>query len=69
MCSLQHNRYGVGYHMVVTKEENCDSQTVIECVTSTIPGGEMVSVHLLLVCRTTHIKYVRFFCGEFQRWI
>ena len=40
---LQHNRYGVGYHMVVTKEENCDSQTVIECVTSIISGGEMVT--------------------------
>ena len=41
---LQHNRYGVGYHMVVTKEENCDSQVVIECVTSTIPGAEMVNI-------------------------
>ena len=39
---LQHNRYGVGYHMVITKEENCDSRAVIECVTSVIPGGEMV---------------------------
>ena len=34
--------YGVGYHMVVTKEDKCDSQAVIDCVTSTIPGGEMV---------------------------
>ena len=39
---LPHNRYGVGYHMVVTKEEKCDSQAVIDCVTLAIPGGEMV---------------------------
>ena len=39
---LQHNRYGVGYHMVVTKEDKCDSRAVIDCVTSTISGGEMV---------------------------
>jgi len=56
MCSLQHNRYGVGYHVVVTKEENCDSQAVIEYMTSTISGGEMVSVHLLLVCRTYKVR-------------
>jgi len=28
--------------MVVTKEDRCDSQAVIDCVTSAIPGGEMV---------------------------
>jgi len=33
--------------MVVTKEDNCDSQAVIDCVTSTVPGGEMVIYYIL----------------------
>ena len=35
-------RYGVGYHMVVTKEEHCNSKAVIQNVTSIVPGGKMV---------------------------
>ena len=38
------DRYGVGYHMVVTKEAKCDTSAVIQIVTSTIPGAEMVNV-------------------------
>ena len=48
VSSQYYYRYGVGYHMVVTKEENCDSHAVIDCVTSTIPGGEMVN--LIYMC-------------------
>ena len=43
MISIHIDRYGVGYHMVVTKETKCDTTTVIDVVTSTISGAEMVS--------------------------
>ena len=33
----------MGYHMVVTKETYCNSAAVIQCVTSTVPGGQMVN--------------------------
>ena len=42
------DRYGVGYHMVVTKEAKCDTSTVIDIVTSTIAGSKMVSVRLVM---------------------
>ena len=40
--------------MVVTKEAKCDTSTVIQVVTSTIAGAEMVSV----VCRLLSIQGV-----------
>ena len=37
-------RYGVGYHMVVTKEQHCSSSNIIQCVTDIIPSAEMVCI-------------------------
>ena len=54
---LPHNRFGAGSHMVVTNEENCDSQAVIDCVTSIIPGGEMVML-LCFKCLCHNNKYL-----------
>ena len=48
-------RYGVGYHMVVTKEAKCDTSTVIQVVTSTIAGAEMVTVVCTYLCSSCSI--------------
>ncbi len=36
-------RYGVGYHMVVVKEAECDSAKVTHLVTSLVQGAEQVT--------------------------
>ena len=38
----------MGYHMVVTKESYCNSAAVIQCVTSTVRGGEMVNTPTII---------------------
>ena len=37
-------RYGVGYHMVVTKEDHCNTAAIIQCVTDTVTGSKMVCI-------------------------
>ena len=41
--SLPPLRYGVGYHMVVVKEPQCDSSKVTTLVTSLVNGAEQVT--------------------------
>ena len=40
-------RYGVGYHMVVTKEDHCNTTVVVQCVTNIITGSKMVCIKVL----------------------
>ena len=35
-------RYGVGYHMVVIKDRQCNSPDIINHVISIVPGGKLV---------------------------
>ena len=37
------SRYGVGYHMTMVKEQNCDSLAVSSLVTQVITGAEQVT--------------------------
>ena len=36
-------RYGVGYHMTMVKEPQCDSRPVIDLVTRTVEGATAVT--------------------------
>lgn len=40
LATFPHYRYGVGYHMVVVKEPECNSEVVTQLVKSHVPGAE-----------------------------
>ena len=54
MISILIDRYGVGYHMVVTKQEHCNAAAVIQHVTSIVPGGKMVYGLIHMLCFMPH---------------
>ena len=35
--------YGVGYHLTVVKEPNCDSETITSVVERTVSGAKMIT--------------------------
>ena len=50
-------RYGGGYHMVITKEDGCNTAVVIQCVTNIIPGSKMVCIEVLTKVNNFSVYY------------